>query len=88
MEPDIAPFVFWLDAFRELSSCRVNGMGLGPIPFTSIIEYARIFKVDDFEEFLYIIRRMDDAVLEIEAAKAKGKGNASDKPSTTYRNKG
>ena len=59
-EPNVGHFSFYIDAFYELNSCRNYGMGLGPIPFTAIVEYARIFEVEDFDEFLYIIRVMDN----------------------------
>lgn len=43
-------------------------MGIGPIPFTAIAEYFRIYELDDFDEFAYIIRRMDSVFLELNAA--------------------
>lgn len=61
IEPDnTEAYQFYIDAFTELSSCRSIGMALGPIPFTAIMEYSRIFEVEDAEEFLYFIRRMDN----------------------------
>lgn len=62
-EPQVDNFEFYINAFSELSSCRQIGMGLGPIPFTAIAEYARIYKVDDISDFIYIIRVMDNAFL-------------------------
>ena len=44
-------------------------MGVGPIPFSSIYEYATIYEVEDFEEFRFVIRQMDDAYLEEQAKK-------------------
>jgi hypothetical protein len=72
-EPDIGPFRLYLDAFQELSTCRVNSMVLGPIPFTAIIEYSRLFDVGDFNEFHYCIRAMDNELLRLEAEQAKKK---------------
>lgn len=69
-EPEIGPFIWYFDCFRELSSCRSIGMAVGPIPFTAVVEYSRIYGVEDFEEFLYLIRRMDDKFLELESKKA------------------
>ena len=73
LEPDIGPFEFYFDAFKELGSCRVSGMVTGPIPFTAIIEYSRIYLLTDFEEFRTIIRRMDDFFLTNEGEKTKKK---------------
>lgn len=74
----------YLDAFRELGTCRSNSMGLGPIPFTAIVEYSRLYDVGDFEEFNYIIRRMDNALLDSDskkqAAKTKSKPEKTDAP--------
>lgn len=75
-EPNIEPFAFYIDAFRELSTCRNNGMGIGPIPFTAIVEYTKLGYVEseDFEEFLYCIRVMDKTLLDLETAKSKAGG--------------
>lgn len=64
LEPNLGPFEFYIDAFKEVSTCRPVGMGAAPIPFTAIVEYARIYKIDEFEEFKYIIRRLDKVLLE------------------------
>lgn len=64
--PDVSYFAFYIDAFQELSTCRPQGFGIGPIPFTAIVEYAKIYNVEDFQEFLEIIRRMDSVWLELE----------------------
>jgi hypothetical protein len=61
----------YLDAFSELSSCRQSAMSLGPIPFTAIVEYSRLFDVGDFEDFHYVIRLMDNKLLSLEAEKSK-----------------
>jgi len=70
-EPDIAPFIFLVDSYKELSTCRTSGMSPGPIPFTAIVEYAKIYNVEDFDDFLYYIRIMDNIVLE----KSNGEGS-------------
>ena len=88
IEPNILPFQFYIDAYHELSTCRYSGgMGLTPIPFTSIVEYCTIYRVDDFDEFLYIIRLVDRLVLNKDEAKSgssknknnnnKGRGNGN-----------
>jgi hypothetical protein len=62
IEPDVGPLGFYLDAFRELGTCRPGGLDLTPIPFTAIIEYSRIYQIGDSEDFYYIIRLLDDTL--------------------------
>ena len=50
-------------------------MGIGPIPFTAIAEYARIFNVEDFDEFLYIIRVMDNQFVKSQNARKQETSN-------------
>ena len=73
--PNVEPFRFYLDAFRELSTCRPSGFGVDPIPFTSIVEYVKIYEVEDFHEFLDIIRDMDSELMRLEATKQKQDGS-------------
>lgn len=40
---------------------------MGPIPFTAIVDYTRLFEIPDIEEFSYVIRRMDQVFLELKA---------------------
>lgn len=48
-------------------------MGVSPIPFTAILDYFKVYPIgDDFEEFLYLIRAMDDALIACEQSKTKG----------------
>jgi hypothetical protein len=76
-EPNVAHFSFYIDAFAELNSCRNFGMGMGPIPFTAIAEYVRLYKVEDSEEFMYIIRVMDNQFIKSQNA---NKQQSSDNP--------
>jgi len=87
-EPNVDGFGFYLDAFRELATSRSNGMEIGPIPFTAIADYFRIYELRDFDEFAYIIRRLDNAFLELndEANKAERKKNANNNPGKANRN--
>lgn len=85
-EVSIARFEFYIDAFRELSTCRPSSQGLGPIPFTAIVEYARVFDVDDFEEFLYLVRLMDDVVLDNVNSKTNIEGNSNGTTTTDQKN--
>lgn len=60
------------------------GMGIGPIPFTAIAEYSRIYELSDFDEFAYIIRRMDIVFLELNATDPeKPKGGTSSASANT-----
>lgn len=59
----------YMDAFVELSTCRsyigMNGTA-GPIPYLAIDRYAERIGLDDpdeFEYFLGLVRRLDDAFL-------------------------
>ena len=75
MEPTVGPFMYYLDAFRLLDTCRNNGMSLGPIPFTAIVEYTRIYEVEDVDGFITVIRMIDNAYLEIEAKNGRAKNS-------------
>lgn len=86
--PDVQGFDFYLDAFRELSTCRAGGFGVTPIPFMAIVEYAKIYGIDEdeFQEFLDIIRRMDSEFIKLENESSKKKTNNGG--TTGKRNKG
>lgn len=58
--------VYW-QAYHELSTCRPVGMGVGPIPWTAISEYALrngVFDPDDFDELVHHVRALDTTFLE------------------------
>lgn len=57
--PEVVHFQFYVSAFNELSTSRPVGMDAGYISFTAILEYFRVYPVGSFEDFLYLIRRMD-----------------------------
>lgn len=61
--------------FLELTSCRQLGMGIGPIPLLSILEYCIIRGIDgeQGEDFLWFIQRLDAKYLDWSAARAKPK---------------
>jgi hypothetical protein len=42
---------------------------MSPIPFTAVVEYARLYGVGDFHEFLDVIREMDSELLQLENKK-------------------
>lgn len=75
VEPDLGPFEFFIDAYRELSTSRPVGLSMGAIPFTAIVEYSRIYDVGDFEDFHFLIRKLDYAFLEMQASKNKASGD-------------
>lgn len=59
--------------FLDLTSCRQLGMGLGPIPMLSILEYCFFKGIEGElqEDFVWIIQRLDHKYLEW--SKAHGK---------------
>lgn len=66
-KPDIFPGdYFYLRAFYDLNTCRQVGMGLGPIPWNVVIQYAGISELEQelIEPFIHIIRMMDNAYLD------------------------
>ena len=65
--------MFYMNAFSELGTTRPSGFGTGRIPFTAIVEYAKIYQVDDFDTFMYIIRIMDNKVIDLNNNKSRGK---------------
>lgn len=73
IEPNVSGLRYYLEAFYELSSCRAFGMTLGPIPFTAILEYSKIFNEEDFEEFLYLMRVMDREYMKLSSEDSKNK---------------
>lgn len=52
-------------------------MGLGPIPFTAIAEYSKLFDVEDFEEFHYLMRVMDHKFLDMESKRLSSKSQST-----------
>ena len=52
-------------------------MSLSPIPFSAIVEYAKINDLDeeDFYDLLYIIRLMDNKLLALENKESGNKDN-------------
>lgn len=65
--PDLEPSLsLYLEAFFELSTNRHFGMGVGPIPFNSILEYGKYYEFTDVEmsDLIYFVREMDNAYVE------------------------
>ncbi len=67
-------------------------MDVGPIPFTAIADYFRIYELSefsDFDEFAYIIRLMDRVHLaESDAERAKGDKSGGNNANQSNKNKG
>lgn len=89
MEPNLGPFSFYVEAFKEIGTCRSGSFTMGPIPFTAIVEYFKVFNVqDDFEDFHYLIRRMDNALLKAESDKERAKSSVKEANGTGKTAKG
>jgi hypothetical protein len=63
----------YLNAFFDLDSERSHGNGLTPIPWTSIMNYAKAFDFDNeqTEDLIFFIRKLDSEHLNILAEKQK-----------------
>lgn len=46
--------VDYIKAFRQLSTCRSIGMGLGPIPWTAVDQYTQRYEIKDEDYFLFV----------------------------------
>jgi len=69
-EPYIGPFYYYIECFAELNSCR-STVSLAPIPFTAIAEFARVYSIEDLDEFLYYIRRLDNLYMDFREKDSK-----------------
>ncbi len=58
----------YIKAFFTLSSDRQLGMAMGPIPYSSIVDYADRTG-QDWEEFLEIIQHVDSVYMSLKAPK-------------------
>lgn len=59
---------FYWSAFNDLTTERQIGMGVGPIPYSSIRNYAADYRIsgrDEFDYFLRLITAMDTKYLSI-----------------------
>jgi hypothetical protein len=64
--PDLeAGLDLFIQAFFDLDTERSHGFALTAIPYTSILNYARLHELDDetTQDMLFLIRRMDNAHL-------------------------
>lgn len=91
VEPNVGPFSFYVEAFKELSTCRPSGFGVSAIPFMAIVEYAKLYGIEgeEFHEFLYLIRAMDSELIKLSEKPSKPKTEKSENGGkTNTRNKG
>ncbi|QBZ71727.1 hypothetical protein [Pseudomonas phage KP1] len=72
----------YLQAFFDLDSERTHAVGLTPIPWTSISEYARVFEFDEeqTEDLFFFVRKLDSEHMKKLEAKEKAKSNNGKKP--------
>lgn len=61
----------WYDDFLELSTDRQIGMGIGPIPASSIARHTAGWPEDDADAFRTCIRAMDAVYLDHAAGKGR-----------------
>lgn len=64
----------YYEAFLELTTCRQVGFGEGPIPWDAIDRYAErhgIADEEDYEDFVDMVRALDDAYLKHRRDKAE-----------------
>lgn len=60
-------------AFENLNSDRLSAFELGPIPTMAILNYAKYFDIKDVDNFLSIVRCMDNAFIKFHDKKQKSK---------------
>jgi hypothetical protein len=68
---DMIPF--W-QAFHELSTSRQMGMGLGYIPYSTIVDYLneeQIFNINERDEYRQWIQTIDRIYVELQNVKTK-----------------
>lgn len=67
---------FYYDAFLKLSSCRIDGMGMGRIPWTALNEFCKSFRMSaESRDSLWSIIQEMDAVYR-DYAERKNKANS------------
>lgn len=74
LEPKLDELKYYILAFFEIGSCRTDN---GPIPFTAVVQYAQIYNQYDFDDFLYIIRVLDERYLSNLKTKMEKQANAN-----------
>jgi hypothetical protein len=64
---------FIYGSFAKLTSCRPQGFGVGPIPWTAVSQFCRDYHIEDEdrEDFEELIAKMDEAYLKYYRDKAE-----------------
>jgi len=75
--PELGRFSFYASCYTELETTKHKSER--PLNFLSIYEFARITEVDNFQEFLYLMRRMD--FVKLGKNSGKNDSNENDKNS-------
>lgn len=81
--PELYPgLLLYYRCFLDLSSCRVNGMSLGPIPWDKIVMWGGIhgFMGEELQDLCYLVAKMDSAYLEYYTEKEKKRRTDNGKP--------
>lgn len=62
--------LYW-DAFWDLTTCRLTGLTVAPIPWSAIRDYAETFQLseDQTSSLFYQVRAMDNAYMDYRARK-------------------
>lgn len=62
---------FYFNAFLSLTTCRINGFGVGQIPWTAIKDYCDVYGIDgdDREDMFYVIQKMDKEYIKLVSSK-------------------
>lgn len=70
---------FYYNAFKELSTCRVSGMGIGTITYFMCTQYCAENEIydDQRDDFIVIIQAMDETFVEYSLTKSKKKQKKS-----------
>lgn len=57
--------IFFLDAFYELDTDRNVSVSFGPIPWSSLNNYALAHEIsgEDYHDFMYLVRAVDTAYI-------------------------
>lgn len=71
----------YFGAFFDLNTCRQIGMGIAPIPWFSIRDYALVYEFDEeqTDDLFFFIRKMDHAYIAHHDRKTKVKHGKSGK---------
>jgi hypothetical protein len=72
---------FWWQAYMDLSTERINGMGEGAIPWSAVMRYGMHYGCNffDLEDLWEIVKHMDVAYLKHREKKMKSKQPSSSK---------